>query len=58
MNAGRSGSGPRVPRPASASGNDLPARTALARLSTASGHTSANSRCRLWPRPATTATGG
>ena len=44
-------------RMASASGNDMPARTADARLSTASGHTSANSRCRRRARPLTTATG-
>ena len=35
----------------------MPARTAEARLSTASGHTSANSRCRRRAREDTTATG-
>src|SRR4051794_7546892 len=35
----------------------MPARTADARLSTASGHTSASSRCRRRPRPTTIATG-
>ena len=50
--AGRSGSGPRIANPDRASGSDMPARTAEERLSTASGQTSANSRCRRRARPA------
>ena len=42
----------------SASGRDMPARTADTRLSTASGQTSASSRCRRRARALTTATGG
>ena len=40
-----------------ASGSDIPARTADARLSTASGHTSASSRWRRRPRPRSIAIG-
>src|SRR3712207_5739951 len=56
-NGGRSTSGPRVDSADSASGSDSPARTAEARLSTTSGHTSRRSARRLTASRRTCTTG-